>query len=116
MKVCVAVHFADLLVVNLAEPIVGSDGAGVREDQSAHGVGDGGVFLADLLVNDLAGVVRRDLQGQKVDHIGGIGDIRRVEGLHDGVGNAGDVELSNVPISLDDSVYGVSPLFLSMFL
>ena len=45
MEVRVAVGAADLLVINLAEPVIGCDGAGVGQDQSAHGVGDGGVFL-----------------------------------------------------------------------
>ncbi len=45
MDVAVAVGVRDLLVIDLAEPVVGGDGAGVGQDQSADGIGDGGVFL-----------------------------------------------------------------------
>ena len=45
MNVAVAVCVGDLLIVDLAEPVVGGDGAGVGEDKSADGVGDGGVLL-----------------------------------------------------------------------
>ncbi len=45
MNVAVAVGVCDLLVIDLAEPVVGGDGAGVGQDQSADGIGDGGVFL-----------------------------------------------------------------------
>ena len=40
-----AVGLRHLGVVDLAEPVVGRDGAGVRQDQTAHGVGDGTVLL-----------------------------------------------------------------------
>ena len=45
VDVAVLVGSGDLLIVNLAEPVVGGDGAGVGQDQAAHGVGDGGVLL-----------------------------------------------------------------------
>ena len=54
VQVAVFVGLGDLLVIDFAEPVVGGDGAGVGQDQSAHRVGDGGVFLhppvADLQV------------------------------------------------------------------
>ena len=51
-----AVRLGDLVVVDLGEPVVGGDGAGVGEDEAAHGVGDGGVLL-DAPVVDLEVVV-----------------------------------------------------------
>ena len=45
VEVAVAVGLGDLVVIDFAQPIVGGDGAGVGEDQTAYGVGDGGVFL-----------------------------------------------------------------------
>ena len=45
VQVRVPVGIGDLLVVNLAEPVVGGDGTGVGEDQAAYGVGHRGVFL-----------------------------------------------------------------------
>ena len=40
-----AVSPGDLLVIDLAQPVVGRDGAGIGQDQSAHRIGDGGVLL-----------------------------------------------------------------------
>ena len=51
VQIAVAVGIGDLLVVHLAEPVVGGDGAGVGEDQTAHGVGDGGVLLHAPVLN-----------------------------------------------------------------
>ena len=45
MKIRIAVGVADLLVVDLAEPVIGGDGAGVGQNQPANGIGDGGVLL-----------------------------------------------------------------------
>ena len=45
MQVAVAVGVADLLVVDLAEPVVCGDGAGVRKDKAADRISDGRVFL-----------------------------------------------------------------------
>ena len=45
MDVGVAVGLGDLVVIDLAEPVVGGDGAGVGQDQTAHGVGHRGVLL-----------------------------------------------------------------------
>ena len=45
VQVAVAVGIRDLLVIDLAQPVVGRDRAGVGEDQTADGIGDGGVFL-----------------------------------------------------------------------
>ena len=45
VNVGVAVGGGDLIVVDLAEPVVGGDGAGVGENQAAHRVGNRGVFL-----------------------------------------------------------------------
>ena len=51
MQVAVAVGIGDFLVIHLAEPVIGGDGAGVGEDQAAHGIGDGGVFLHAPVLN-----------------------------------------------------------------
>ena len=40
-----AVGLGHLIVVHFAEPIVGGDGTGIGQNQAAHGIGDGGVFL-----------------------------------------------------------------------
>ena len=56
----VAVGVGDLLVIDLAEPVVGGDGPGVGQDQAAHGVGDGGVLLHPPVV-DLQVVVHQVL-------------------------------------------------------
>ena len=59
MEVAVSVRVRDLLVVDLAEPVVGRDGAGVGQDQSADGVGHRRVLLdapvehVDIAVNGL---------------------------------------------------------------
>ena len=45
VNIAVAVRVSDLLIVYFAEPVVRGDGAGVREDKSADGIGDGGVFF-----------------------------------------------------------------------
>ena len=45
VQVAVAVRVGDLLIVDLAEPVVGGDGAGVGEDEAADGIGDGGILL-----------------------------------------------------------------------
>ncbi len=69
VEVAVPVGVGDLVVVDLAEPVVGGDGAGVGEDQAAHGVGDGGVLL-DPPVHDLQVLVHH---GLVVQH--GLGDV-----------------------------------------
>ena len=45
VQVAVAVGIADLLVVNLAEPVVCGDSSGVRKDKAADRISDGRVFL-----------------------------------------------------------------------
>ena len=52
MQVAVAVGVGDLLVVDLRQPVVGRDRARVAQDQAAHRVGDGRIFL-DAPVRDL---------------------------------------------------------------
>ena len=55
VQVAVFVRVGDLVVVDLTEPVVGRDRAGVGEDQTADGVGDGGVLLdAPVLLLDIA--------------------------------------------------------------
>jgi hypothetical protein len=51
VHVGVAVGIGDFLVVDLAEPVVGRDGAGVGKDQAADRIGDGGVLLDPPVVN-----------------------------------------------------------------
>ena len=51
VDVPVPVGIGDLRVIDLAEPVVGGDGAGVGQDQAAHGVGDGGVLLHPPVVD-----------------------------------------------------------------
>ena len=45
MEIGVPMGGGNLLVVDLAEPVIGSDRAGIGEDESADGVGNGGIFL-----------------------------------------------------------------------
>ena len=52
----VAVRVADFFVVNFRQPVVGGDSAGVAENKTADGVGNGGVFF-DAPVVDFEVVV-----------------------------------------------------------
>ena len=40
-----AVRVGNFLIVDFAKPVVGGNRAAVAQDQAAHGIGDGGVFL-----------------------------------------------------------------------
>ncbi|MPM63455.1 hypothetical protein SDC9_110335 [bioreactor metagenome] len=51
VEIAALVGLGNLRIVNLAEPVVGGDGAGVGENQSAHGGGDGGVLLDPPVVD-----------------------------------------------------------------
>ena len=62
-----AVRLRDLIIIDLGQPVVGSDRTGVGQDQSAATQGNGGVFLdtpvilrADLAVHQLL-VVQKGL-------------------------------------------------------
>ena len=55
VQIAVFVCVCDLVIVDLTQPVVRGDRAGVGEDQTADGVGDGGVFLhAPILHLDIA--------------------------------------------------------------
>ena len=60
MNVAALVSLGHLLVIDLAEPVVGGDGAGVGEDQAAYRVGDSGVLLHPPVV-DLHIVIHQSL-------------------------------------------------------
>ena len=164
MELRVAMGIGNLLIINLAEPIIRSDGAGIGENQAADGIGHGRILLdapvcnvqvavhqalvvqnggahsaellpvlavkdislgnlgiarplqnrfhailngldADLVVDDLGRIIRRHLQGQQVDDILVIGDLRGIEGLGDRVRDAREVELHRAAISLDDFIH-----------
>ena len=45
MNVCVAVGVGDFVIIDFREPVVGGDRSGVGKNQSADGLGDGGVFF-----------------------------------------------------------------------
>ena len=45
MKVCVSVRVCDFVVIDLGEPVIRGDRAGIGENQSSDGIGDGGIFL-----------------------------------------------------------------------
>ena len=45
MQIGVAVRVGDLLVIYLAEPVVCGDSSGIGENQAAHRIGHGGIFL-----------------------------------------------------------------------
>ena len=51
MDVAALVGIGNLRIIDLAEPVVGGDGTGVGEDQSAHGIGDRGVLLHPPVVD-----------------------------------------------------------------
>ena len=55
-----AMGLCHLGVVNFAEPVVGGDGTGIGQDQTAHGIGDGGILL-DPPVVDLQVVIHQIL-------------------------------------------------------
>ena len=46
-----AVRLRDLVVIDFAQPVVGCDGAGIGQDQSAHGIGHRGIFLYTPVVD-----------------------------------------------------------------
>ena len=49
------VRFGDFLVVHFGKPVVRRDRAAVGEDQTADGIGDGGVFLdAPVEISEVA--------------------------------------------------------------
>jgi len=165
MQIRIAVGVRDLLVVDLGQPVVGRDRAGVRQNEAAHGVGDGrvlldapvvhvdvivhkllivqdrGLHVADLLallaVEDVAlghvciaglaqnvldavldlldahavvlhlgGVVRGDLETQKVDDVAVVGRRLRVERLRDGRADLGELKIHNFSVSFYDLVHG----------
>ena len=58
------VGFRDFLIIDLAEPVVGRDRAGIGQNEPADGIGDGGVFL-DAPVVDLQIVVHQILVVQQ---------------------------------------------------
>ena len=87
VDIAVPVGLGDLLVIDLTEPVVGGDGAGVGEDQSAHGVGDGGVLL-DAPVIDLEVVVHQSfIVQQRGAQIADLLPLLAVEDI--GLGNIG---------------------------
>ena len=45
MQIGVAVRIGNLLVVDLAEPVVSGDGSGIGKNQAAHRIGHGRVFF-----------------------------------------------------------------------
>ena len=45
MQIGVAVRVGNLLVVDLAEPVVSGDGSGIGKNQAAHRIGHGRVFF-----------------------------------------------------------------------
>ena len=45
MQIGIAVRVGNLLVVDLAEPVVCGDSSGIGQNQSAHRIGDGRVFF-----------------------------------------------------------------------
>ena len=45
VNIAVAVCFCDLFIIHFAQPVVRGNGAGVGQDQSADGIGHGGVLL-----------------------------------------------------------------------
>ena len=68
VQFAVAVSIGDLLVINLAQPVVCGDSAGVGEDKTADGIGDGAVFL-NAPVLDLEVLVN----GVLIVKVGGFG-------------------------------------------
>ena len=45
MDVCISMSICDLLVINLRQPVIGRYCSGVGQNQSAHGIGHGRIFL-----------------------------------------------------------------------
>ena len=41
----ISVRLGDLLIVHLGKPVIGSHSPGIAQDQSTHGIGNGGVLL-----------------------------------------------------------------------
>ena len=80
VDVRVPVGVGDLVVVDFRKPVVGGDGAGVGEDEAAHGVGDGGVFL-DPPVVDLHIVIHGLLEVE--DGGGGVAEFGPLTAVED---------------------------------
>ena len=80
VDVGVAVGVRDLVVVDLGEPVVGGERAGVGEDEAADGVGDGGVFLHAPVV-DLQVVVDGGLEVD--DRVGGVAEFFALAAVKD---------------------------------
>ena len=91
MQVGVAVGLGHLGIIDLAEPVVGGDGAGVGQDQAAHGVGDGGVLLHTPVV-DLQIVVHQILVVQQgAAHVADLLTLLAVQDI--GLGHVGVARL-----------------------
>ena len=168
MQIAVAVGVGDLLVVHLAQPVVRGDRAGVGKNETADGVGDGGVFLhapvvdleividgflvvehrvahgaeifvllavenirlgdvfvaaagedaldavlnilnVDELVLDLRLEIRRDHNGEKIDHALVIIGFGRVKRLLHRVGDLADLKVNDSAVALHNPVHSLPP-------
>jgi len=45
MDVCIPVGFCDFLIVYFRKPVIGCNSAGVAQDKTSYGIGDGGIFF-----------------------------------------------------------------------
>ena len=93
VDVGVAVRLRHLVVVDLGEPVVRRDGAGVRQDEAAHGVRDRGVLLhapvlnLDVLVHEVLVVQQRRVG---VAHLLALLAVQDVGLRHIGVAGCGE--------------------------
>ena len=92
VQVGVAVRLGHLGVIDLAEPVVGGDSAGVGQDQTAHGIGNGGVLLHPPVV-DLQIVVYQILVVQQsAAHVADLLPLLAVQDI--GLGHVGVARLA----------------------
>ena len=67
MEITVAVCFGNFIIIDLGKPVVCGDSAAVGKNETADGIGDGGVFLyspvgdVEILVNGVTIVKHRGL-------------------------------------------------------
>ena len=105
-----AVRARHLVVVDLGEPVVGRDGAGVGQDEAAHGVRDRGVLLhapvlnLDVLVHEVLVVQQRRVG---VAHLLALLAVQDVGLRHVGVPGGGEHLLHAVlhVLDADDAVF-----------
>ena len=94
-----AVRSGDFIVIDLAQPVVGRDGAGVGKNQSAHRVGDRRILLdapvidLQIVVDDLLVVQERRID---VAYLLALSAVKNICFCHVGIAGLGEYLLNTV--------------------